>query len=300
MHYYSLNEYLKKTFNEKVYKLAISLAETCPNRDGSLSRKGCIFCSADGSGEFAQKSTSIIQQIENAKKLINEKTNAKKYIAYFQSFTNTYLPYEKMYEAFTQALFHKDICAVSIATRPDCISEKTLDLLERLNLIKPIWVELGLQTSNERTAEYINRCYPNSVYEKTVNNLKKRKIVVITHMIIGLPGESKEDMLNTAKYIAALGSDGIKFHLLHVLKGSGLEEEYYRDKFKVLTKQEYIDILTDIIEYLPEDMVIHRLTGDGDKKTLIAPLWSADKKDVLNSINKAIRLKDIQQGRKYK
>ena len=209
-------------------------------------------------------------------------------------------PYEKMYEAFTQALFHKDICVVSIATRPDCISEKTLDLLERLNLIKPIWVELGLQTSNERTAEYINRCYPNSVYEKTVNNLKKRKIVVITHMIIGLPGESKEDMLNTAKYIAALGSDGIKFHLLHVLKGSGLEEEYYRDKFKVLTKQEYIDILTDIIEYLPEDMVIHRLTGDGDKKTLIAPLWSADKKDVLNSINKAIRLKDIQQGRKYK
>ncbi len=295
--YNSLNNYLKNKFGKKVYKLALDGGFTCPNRDGTIGSRGCIFCSAKGSGDFTPNSyLSVTEQIEKAKKIVKTKTKDNKYIAYFQAYTNTYAPVEVLREKFTEAINHKDIEVLSIATRPDCISDEVLELLKELNRIKPVWVELGLQTIKESTVEYIRRGYKNSVYVNTANRLKKADIKVITHIIIGLPGESKDDIIESVKF-AGKYSDGIKLQLLHILEGTDLLKDYKNGKVKVLTQEEYIDILCDCVEALPKNVVIHRLTGDGDKKILVAPIWSGDKKRVLNAINKAFEDRNIIQGK---
>lgn len=292
MEYYSLNRYLIDTFGCKVYKIALDGGFTCPNRDGTLGKRGCIFCSGMGSGDFAGSRTmSITEQIEHGKKRIENKIKNGKYIAYFQAFTNTYAPVSRLRVLYKEAMAHPDIVAISIATRPDCISDEVIDLLCELNEDKPVWIELGLQTIHEKTAAYIRRGYPLSVYDETVRRLKAAGITVITHVILGLPGETRKQMLETASYVGESGVDGVKLQLLHVLKGTDLEQEYLAGKFNVLSMEEYVELVTDCIARLPENMVIHRMTGDGDKRMLIAPLWSGDKKKVLNALNKAIREK---------
>lgn len=300
MYYYSLNEYLKNTFGEKVYKISLNGGMTCPNRDGTLSDKGCIFCSKGGSGEFSSDyRLSVTEQIEQAKAKVKRKIKTNKYIAYFQAFTNTYAPVAYLENIFTEAVNNREVAVLSVATRPDCLGSDVLDLLERLNKIKPVWVELGLQTIHPKTAEYIRRCYDLSVYDNAVKELKSRGLQVITHVILGLPYETKEEMLETVSYVGKY-TDGIKLQLLHVLKGADLEKEYKNGSFKTLSMEEYIDILCDAVEILPENVVIHRLTGDGDKKLLVSPMWSADKKRVLNAINKAFNEKNVTQGRNFK
>ena len=300
MNYYSLNKYLNNTFAEKVYKISLNGNMTCPNRDGTLGTKGCIFCSRGGSGEFAADALlSIHEQIQQAKQRIRKKSDCKKYIAYFQPSTNTYAPTEYLEKIFTEAISEPDIVALSIATRPDCLGNNVLGLLEKLNKIKPVWVELGLQTIHEKSADYIRRMYPLSVYDSAVENLHKIGVNVITHLILGLPNESKEMMLDSVKYVGNK-TDGIKLQLLHILKNTDLCDDYENGKFDVLSMEDYIDILCDCIELLPENVVIHRLTGDGDKKLLVAPMWSADKKRVLNSVNREFTKRDITQGRKGK
>lgn len=293
--YYSLNENLKAVFGEKVYKLSIDLGLTCPNRDGTLDTRGCIFCH-NGSAHFAEQGDDVSLQLENAKKRIAAKTNAQKFIAYFQSFTNTYAPCEYLEKIFNRVIACDDVVAVSIGTRPDCLPDDILDMLERINKIKPVWVELGLQTSKDASVRYIRRCYENSVYEKAVHDLKTRGITVITHIILGLPDETKEDMVNSVEYAVKCGTDGIKLQLLHILKDTDLYEDYKQGKVRVLTLEEYTDILFDCIRHIPENVVIHRITGDAPKKYLAAPLWSADKKTVLNTINKEMEKRNIRQG----
>lgn len=288
MKYTSLNTYLKERFGCKVYKLALDGGFTCPNRDGTLGTRGCIFCSKGGSGDFAEDRTlSITDQIEKAKSRVQSKIKDGKYIAYFQAFTNTYAPVDKLRAIYTEAINHPDIVALSIGTRPDCLGDDVLALLDELNKIKPIFVELGLQTIHEDTADYIRRGYDLPVYDKATNDLHKIGINVVTHLIIGLPNESKEDILDSVKYVCKR-TNGIKLQLLHILKGTDLADEYNAGKFDVLTMDEYIDIIEECINIIPKDIVIHRLTGDGAKRDLIAPLWSADKKTVLNAINKRI------------
>ena len=285
----TLNSYLRDRFGCKVYKIALNGGFTCPNRDGKIDTRGCIFCSAGGSGEFASDpKDSVTKQIEDAKKRVEKKTRDGKYIAYFQAYTGTYAPIEKLRKLYEEAIRHPDVVAVSIATRPDCLGQDVLELLDELNKIKPIWVELGLQTIHEKTAEYIRRGYGLEIYDKAVKELKKRNIEVITHVILGLPGESKEEMLKTVTYVCDSGATGIKLQLLHILKGTDLAKEYEAGKVQVLTEDEYIDILKDCVKIIPENVVVHRLTGDGDKKILVAPMWSADKKHVLNRINREI------------
>lgn len=293
--YYSLNEYLKNTFGEKVYKLSLDLGLTCPNRDGTLDTRGCIFCH-NGSSHFAECGEDINIQLENAKKRIESKTDAKKFIAYFQSFTNTYAPAEYLEKIFTEVINRDDVVAISIGTRPDCLPTDILNLLESLNKIKPVWVELGLQTSNEKSAEYIRRCYPNSVYENAVEELKKRGITVITHIIIGLPNETKEDIFNTVDFAVNCGTDGVKLQLLHILKDTDLYEDYKKGLVKPLSLDEYMDILFGCLEIIPQNVVIHRITGDAPKKYLVEPQWSADKKTVLNTINREMKNRNIVQG----
>ncbi len=297
-----LNNYLKSTFGTKVYKLALSCSSSCPNRDGKIGVGGCIFCSNKGSGNFAANILDPISiQIEKAKERVIDKAGENaKYIAYFQSFSSTYAPIDHLKTAFYEAINHNDIVAISIATRPDCLGDEVLNTLKELNKIKPVWVELGFQTSNENTARYIRRGYENSVYEQAVKRLKEIGITVITHMIIGLPNEDKNDIINTARYIADNGSEGIKFHLLHILKGTDLEKEYNSGNLILPTLEEYAEILAECIKNISPNMIIHRLTGDGDKKELIAPLWSADKKKVLNYINKYFKETDLIQGEYYK
>lgn len=286
MKYYSLNNYLKDTFGCKVYKISLDAGFTCPNRDGTLGTKGCIFCSTGGSGDFAQSSQlSITQQIEKGKELVSSKIKNGKYIAYFQAYTNTYAPVNVLREKYYEALNHKDIVALSIATRPDCLDEDVINLLDEINKIKPVFVELGLQTIHEKTAEYIRRGYTLDIYDKAVKDLKGIGVNVVVHVILGLPNETKADMLETVKYVCQSGIDGIKLQLLHVLKNTDLEKDYLDGKFSVLEFDEYIDLIKDCLEIIPDNIVIHRLTGDGAKKDLIAPLWSADKKRVLNAIN---------------
>ena len=291
MKYYSLNEYLKDTFNTKVYKISLNAGFTCPNRDGTLDTRGCIFCSGNGSGDFGESPLlSITDQIEEGKKRVASKIGKDgKYIAYFQAFTNTYAPVEKLRSLFTEAISHPDIVAVSIATRPDCLPEDVLELLSELNRIKPVWVELGLQTIHEKSAEYIRRLYPLSVYDTAVTELKKRNLNVIVHVILGLPNESRKDMLDTVKYVCDSGINGIKLQLLHVLKGTDLASDYEKGLFTCLSMEEYVSIVVDCLKIIPNDIVIHRMTGDGDKKNLIAPEWSKDKKKVLNLLNKVLR-----------
>ena len=293
--YYSLNKYLKEQFGDKVYKLALDIGCTCPNRDGTLDTKGCIFCH-NGSSHFAQDGVDINTQIENAKARVSSKIKTNKYIAYFQSFTNTYGDYGNLESVFTTAIEREDIVAISIGTRPDCLPEEILNLLERLNKIKPVWIELGLQTSNEKTAKYIRRCYDNSVYENAVQQLKIRGITVVTHIIIGLPDETKQDVLNTVDFAVKCGTDGVKLQLLHILRDTDLYEDYKQGKVKALSLEKYIDILFNCIERIPENIVIHRITGDAPKKYLVEPLWSADKKNVLNTINKEMINRNIKQG----
>ena len=287
MEYYSFNQYLKDTFGCKVYKISINAGFTCPNRDGTLGTRGCIFCSKGGSGDFAESSSlSVTEQIESGKQRISKKIKSGKYIAYFQAFTNTYAPVEVLAEKYCEAINHPDIVGISIATRPDCLGEEVLTLLSEINKIKPVFVELGLQTIHEKTAEYIRRCYPLSVYDNAVKALKTAGINTVVHLIIGLPNESREEMLESVEYACKSGADGIKLQLLHILKGTDIADDYLSGKFETLSMEEYLSIIKDCVEIIPKNVVIHRLTGDGPKKDLIAPLWSADKKSVLNALNK--------------
>lgn len=288
--YYSLNNYLKDTFKMKVYKVSIDGGFSCPNRDGTIDTRGCIFCSEGGSGDFAQeRSLSITDQINSGKELIISKLPKDKpygLIAYFQAFTNTYGPINDLKRKYTEAISHPQVVALSIATRPDCLSPETISLLAELNNIKPVWVELGLQTIHEESARYIRRGYSLNVYDEAVRLLKEAGLTIITHVILGLPGESRQQMLETVEYVGHSGSDGIKLQLLHVLKGTDLASEYNKGAFKVLSEPEYIDLVVECIRLLPPDMVIHRMTGDGSKKLLEAPLWSANKKHVINELSK--------------
>ena len=290
-----LSGYCKEKFGTKVYRLALSSGATCPNRDGKVGVGGCSFCSEKGSGEFAIDVMDLDLQIERAKALISKKfpnsINAadRKYIAYFQSFSNTYGDTKRLIGLFERAINKDEVVALSIATRPDCFSEEMLNSLERLNKIKPVWIELGLQTINENTARAFNRGYTLDVFEKTYDELKERNFEVIVHMILGLPGESEEDMYATVKYLSKKNIDGIKIHGLHILKGTRLASEYEKHPFKIMSLEEYTRVLINCLKLLPKDTVVHRMTGDGDKKILIEPQWSADKKRVLNYINKKIK-----------
>ena len=293
MEYISVNKYIQSKYGKKLYKIAINAGFTCPNRDGTLDTRGCIFCSGQGSGDFAgSPSLSITEQIENGKKLISSKfkknVDSPAYIAYFQAFTNTYAPVDRLKELYMEAVNHPDIAIISIATRPDALPEEVLELLDEINHIKPVWIELGLQTIHEKTAKYIRRCYSLDVYDRAVAELKARNIEVITHVILGLPGETREDMLETVDYVGRSGVQGIKLQLLHVIEGTDLAEDYRKRFFECMSMQEYVELIYDAIKILPDDMVIHRMTGDGAKKTLIAPLWSMDKKKVLNTLNKKL------------
>lgn len=293
MKYTSLNQYLKNRFGTKVYKIALDGGFTCPNRDGTLGTRGCIFCSKGGSGDFAEsRALDIKTQIELGKSRVSRKIKDGKYIAYFQAFTNTYASVDRLESLYMQAIEHKDIVALSIGTRPDCLGDEVIELLESLNKIKPIFVELGLQTIHENTAKYIRRGYELNVYDDAVRRLHKAGLNVVTHLIIGLPNETKDDMLKSVEYVCRV-TDGIKLQLLHILKGTDLEAQYNAGKIKTLTLDEYCDIICDCIKIIPKNVVVHRLTGDGAKKDLIAPLWSADKKNVLNTLNK--RINEIQE-----
>ena len=288
MKYTTLNSYLKEKFGCKVYKISLDCGFTCPNRDGTLGYGGCIFCSEGGSGDFAESRTlGVTEQIEAGKEKVKNKIKSGKYIAYFQAFTNTYADVNTLEKLYTEAINHPDIVALSVATRPDCLEQEKVELLGRLNKIKPIFVELGLQTVNEKTAKYIRRGYTLDVYDDAVERLHEQGINVVTHIIIGLPYETKEDILSSVKYVCKV-TDGIKLQLLHILKGTDLAKDYCEHKFEVLTLEEYTDIIAECVKIIPENVVIHRLTGDGAKKNLIAPLWSANKKKVLNTINKRL------------
>lgn len=286
--YYGVNEYFRRRFGCKVYKLALDGGFTCPNRDGTLGEGGCRFC-LEGSGAFAEKAASCLEeQIERAKARVRAKAGEDaKYIAYFQSYTNTYAPVERLSEIYTPLAERTDIAAISIGTRPDCIPDETLDFLKELNEKKPLIVELGLQTVHEKTAEYIRRRYPLECYNDAALRLKSAGIEVVTHVILGLPGESEEMMLETVRH-ACKHSDGIKLQLLHVLEGTELAEDYRAGMFEVMTLPQYAALIKRCVDIIPKDVVIHRLTGDGDKRYLIAPLWSGDKKRVLNTIAKAL------------
>ena len=292
MEYYALNQYLQDTFGEKVYKIALDGGFTCPNRDGTLGTRGCIFCSGAGSGDFAQcRALSITEQLARGKERLAGKYHGAKYIAYFQAFTNTYAPKERLRALYEEAMSDAQVAVLSIATRPDCLSDEVTALLKELNRRKPVWVELGLQTIHEKTADYIRRGYVLAVYDEAVRKLKEADIQVIVHVILGLPYETKDEMMETVSYVGKSGADGIKLQLLHVLEGTDLEREYLQGKFRTLELEEYARLVADCIAILPPGMVIHRMTGDGAKAKLIAPVWSADKKRVLGALQKAIAQK---------
>lgn len=299
---YTLNDYCRETFGEKLYKISLNGGFTCPNRDGTLGSRGCIFCSAGGSGDFAEDPhASIAAQIEAGKKKVEKKMKSGgHYIAYFQAYTNTYAPLEKLEALFTAAISHPDVRVLSVATRPDCLPEETVALLARLNRIKPVWVELGLQTIHEESARYIRRGYPLAVYEDALRRLKEAGLTVITHVILGLPGETREDMLETIKYLAKgikdTRTDGIKLQLLHVLKNTDLAKDYLASRFSVMALEEYLPLLADCVRRLPPDMVVHRITGDGPKSLLLAPLWTGNKRLVLNAITRYFKEEQVQQG----
>lgn len=289
MKIYTTNDYVRDTFGEKLYKLSLNAGTTCPNRDGTVGTGGCIFCSALGSGDFSEDATQDIdKQIENARGRIASKAVCKRYIAYFQSFTNTYGDVNELRKLFMTATERDDIAVVSIATRPDCLGDDVIDVIKDINSVKPVWIELGLQTIHEKSACLINRGYTLDVYDEAVEKLRRLDVHIIVHMIIGLPGETKQDMTATARYIADSGAGGIKLQLLHILKGTRLEQMYRQGEVHALTFDEYADILCACLAELPPEMVVHRFTGDGPKSILVAPLWSADKKAVLNELNRRI------------
>lgn len=300
--YYSLDAYCKNHFGHKCYKIALNAGMTCPNRDGTLDTRGCIFCSAGGSGDFASIGRTITEQLSNGKRLFGNKKTGESYIAYFQAYTNTYSSVENLYTIYTAALDEPEVCGISIATRPDCLGSDILDLLQDLKKKYPnkfIWIELGLQTIHEETAHYIRRGYSLSCFEEAVYNLTQLGIPFIVHVILGLPGESPEMIYDTIKTVNGYQPFGIKLQLLHVLSDTDLYIDYMEDKFKTYEKEQYLDILIHCLELLSPDIVIHRLTGDGPKNLLIAPRWSLNKRDVLNSLHKTMKEHNTYQGRLF-
>lgn len=295
--YNSANSFFREKFGDKVIKVALDGGFTCPNRDGTLSYGGCIFCSEKGSGDFAgDRALDIEKQFEVSRQKMNKKWKEGKYIAYFQAFTNTYAPLEYLQKIFTRASNLPDVVGIFIATRPDCITEDIAKFLGELNKKIYVCIELGFQTSKGESIKLINRCYENEVFEDCVKMLNKYNIDIIVHTILGLPYESKQDMLNTVKYVSKFNISGIKLQLLHIIKDTALHKLYIKKPFKTLTLEEYVDIVVSCIENLPTNIVIHRITGDGDKNTLVEPKWSLNKKVVLNSINKELNIRDTYQG----
>lgn len=298
--YYSVDYYLKNTFGEKVYRLSLNGGMTCPNRDGTLGTRGCIFCSAAGSGDFAQNAReSIPKQLSDAKAQIRSKRNCNKFIAYFQAYTNTYAPVEYLRAVFMEAIQDPDVVILSIATRPDCLSEEVLDLLKELNRLKPIWIELGLQTIHPETSHFIRSGFSLPCFHEAVTHLSALSIPVIVHIILGLPGETKAQMLETVSHVGALHVFGIKLQLLHVLSDTDLGTLYKEHPFHLFTQEEYCQLIADCLAILPPDVTIHRLTGDGPKELLVGPLWSSAKRSVLNQIHRTLKEQDIWQGKHY-
>ena len=287
--YRTLNEHYREKFGCKVYKLSIDGGFTCPNRDGTVGFGGCIFCSGEGSGEFAEKGCNITAQLEEAKKRVSAKNNGGKYIAYFQSFTNTYAPVAHLRKLYTEAIAQEEIVGLSIGTRPDCLGDNVIALLAEINASKPVSVELGLQTVHPASVRYIRRGYENEVYFDAVRHLKEAGIEIVTHIILGLPGETPEMAAETTRAAVDAGTDGVKFHLLHVLRGTALAQDYAAGQFQCLTLEEYGVWLKACLAVLPPEITVHRITGDGAKKDLIAPLWSGNKKRVLNYLNSVIK-----------
>lgn len=297
--YYSLNYYLRELYGEKIYKIAIDGGFTCPNRDGKIDTRGCIFCSQGGSGDFASSaSLSIYDQIEEGKKKLSSKKTGNKYIAYFQAYTNTYAPINRLKALFTEAISHPDIIGLSVATRPDCLDNEVIKLLATINETKKVWVELGLQTIHASSSSLIRRGYDIECFDSALEKLTQAGIDVVVHLILGLPNETKEHVLQSVKYICDKNIHGIKLQLLHVLKNTDLADYYYKNHFKILSMDEYINLLISCIEIIPPDKVIHRITGDGPKNLLIEPLWSGNKRVVLNTILKEFRERDTWQGKK--
>ena len=296
--YHSLDYMLKQRFGEKVYKVTLNGRMSCPNRDGTIGHGGCIFCSAGGSGDFAADAAlSITEQIDSQIALLSAKRPIHKYIAYFQAYTNTYAPVDYLERIFSEALSHPGIVALSIGTRPDCLGQDVIALLSRLNRIKPVWVELGLQTIHEDTARYIRRGYPLSCFEDAFERLQGEGLETIVHTILGLPGESREDILKTMDYLSRKQIQGIKLQLLHVLQGTDLAADYLAGKFRVLDREEYLDLVADCLEHLDPSIVIHRVTGDGPKDLLIAPLWASRKREVLNLLHHRLKERHSYQGK---
>ena len=296
--YHSLDYMLKERFGEKVYKVTLNGRMSCPNRDGTIGHGGCIFCSAGGSGDFAADAAlSITRQIDSQIALLSAKRPIHKYIAYFQAYTNTYAPVDYLEKIFSEALAHPGIVALSIGTRPDCLGQDVVALLSQLNRIKPVWVELGLQTIHEDTARYIRRGYPLSCFEDAFERLQKEGLETIVHTILGLPGESREDILETMDYLSGKQIQGIKLQLLHVLRGTDLATDYLAGKFQVLNREEYLDLVADCLEHLDPSIVIHRVTGDGPKDLLIAPLWASRKREVLNLLHHHLKERHSYQGK---
>lgn len=298
--YHSLDYMLKERFGEKVYKVTLNGGMSCPNRDGTIGHGGCIFCSEGGSGDFAASAAlSIHEQIDSQIAMLSAKRPIHKYIAYFQAYTNTYAPLSYLERIFTEAIEHEDIVGLSIGTRPDCLPDETLDLLSELNKKKPVTVELGLQTIHERTAAFIRRGYKLSCFEDALEKLQERKLETVVHTILGLPGETTEDILETMRYLNAHHIDGIKLQLLHVLKHTDLAAYYGQSGFHILSEDEYVDLVIRCLEVLSPDITIHRLTGDGPSDLLIAPLWSLKKRSVLNHIHHELKVRDTWQGRLF-
>ena len=297
---YMLNDFLKEKFNEKIYKVSLDGGFTCPNRDGKVSRGGCIFCSENGSGDFtATKLKSIHAQIEEQIDLVSKKYKGDKYIAYFQNFTNTYAEVSYLRKIYEEALSHEKIVGLAIATRPDCLEDDVLELLAELNKKTFLWVELGLQTLNDDVAKYFNRAYETEIYKEASEKLNKLNIKFVTHIIIGLPKEEEDDYLKTAIFAQNCGTWGIKLHLMYVVKNTPLEKLYLNGDLKVNTKEEYVEKVVNVLENISSEIVVHRLTGDGDRETLVAPLWSIKKIDVLNSIHKELKRRNTYQGKLY-
>lgn len=286
-----ISEVLKEQYGEKIYRISLTSGCTCPNRDGTVGVGGCVFCSGSGSGDFAPPLLPVRDQIRVGKKRIEGKTKAEKFIGYFQSFTNTYGDQERLKQLFEETIRQPEIAILSVATRPDCLEQDMVEYLSQLNRVKPVWVELGLQTVNEEVAQRMNRGYALPVFEDAYRRLKEAGLTVIVHVIFGLPGETKEDMLKTVGYLAGLEPvlDGIKLQMLHILKGTKLAEMYQEEPFKVLSMEEYTEIVVEALKTLPKETVVHRFTGDGPKKLLIEPQWSWDKKKVLNYMNRMIK-----------
>lgn len=298
--YHSMDYDLKQLYGEKVYKITLNGNMTCPNRDGTVGRGGCIFCSAQGSGDFAGSAAmTVTEQLKQGKAEVKKKRPVQAFIAYFQAFTNTYAPTDYLEQIYTEAIRDPEVRILSIATRPDCLGEDVLELLDKINHIKPVWIELGLQTIHPDTAHFIRRGYELPVFDRAVQELRKRNITVIVHTILCLPGESKKMMFETLDYLNCLDIQGIKLQLLHILRGTDLADVYRTHPFYSPTMEEYIELLADCIARLRPDLTIHRLTGDGPKELLIAPLWTSNKRTVLNTLHNYLKTADIWQGKEY-